>query len=69
MKGFFKSILFYIISLCFFALYFKIVNYVFNKWMPLNTTFDLISILILFFVALPLSFVSAGLFIKLVKKI
>ena len=66
MKKFKSNFMYYTFTAIFFIIYFKLIGYVCNRWMPLNPTVNLFTLWVLFFIAIPASAISAD---KLLEKI
>lgn len=56
------------IFIVFFLIYFKILSFLWTKFMPFNTASDIISVVILIFVNIPLSVISTEKLIKIIQK-
>ncbi|MBU3113679.1 hypothetical protein [Clostridium lacusfryxellense] len=63
-----KNIVFCILSVIFYIFYYNVLLWIFNRWVPLNATTDVLSLFIFIFVNIPLSVISAQMTIKIIKK-
>jgi hypothetical protein len=59
--------IFVFLTIIFFYLYFKILNFIFNEFIPLSPSADIASMWILFIIISPLSVYSADKIIKTIK--
>lgn len=63
-----KDIIYWIICIIFFALYFHILKFIWNTFIPFNTITDLVSLFIMIFVNIPLSVVSTEKIFTVIKE-
>lgn len=52
-----------------FLIYLKILNHIFNLRIPLTPIADFLSVLILIFIIIPISFITAHFFCEIYKKL
>ncbi|WP_033827538.1 hypothetical protein [Bacillus andreraoultii] len=57
----------YVLAIIFFIIYLKILNHIFNLRIPLTPIADFLSVLILIFIIIPISFITAHFFVKFIK--
>jgi hypothetical protein len=63
-----KRIVFGGICIAFFVVFFKILQFIWDRFMPFNAVTDVISIFILVFVNIPLSIICAQKVFKVIKQ-
>lgn len=63
-----KNIIFGGIFITFFVIFFKVLNFIWNSFIPWNALTDIISFLILVFVNIPLSIICTKKVIKVIKE-
>lgn len=64
-----KKAVFGIVCCLFFVLYFKVLQVVYNRFVPMNTTTNVISVFIMIIILIPLAVLSAYGCEKIVKKL
>lgn len=60
-----RNILFVVLTVIFFLVYFKILQYLWNAWIPYNTVTDVLSIFLIIVVIIPLSLITTNIAFKL----
>jgi len=63
-----KNIIFGIFSVIFFILYYNGLLQIFNSYVPLNATTNVISMFVILFVVVPFSVISAQISIDVIDK-
>lgn len=64
-----NNVIFGVITIIFFVIYFFIFRWIWNLWMPLSITTDIIAMFISLVVNIPLSLISAEKTIKIIKSV
>ncbi len=59
-----RNILFVVLTVIFFLVYFKILQYLWNAWIPYNTVTDILSIFLIIVVIIPLSLITTNIAFK-----
>jgi len=63
-----NNIIFGILTILFFVVYWNIVQWIWNRWMPINPITDVLAIFIVVIVNIPLSVISADYTIKIIEE-
>jgi hypothetical protein len=63
-----KNIIFGILTIVFFVVYWKVLAFIWDLWVPSNTTTNVLSMFLLVVVNMPLSAISANQTIKVIKE-
>ena len=63
-----KNIIFGALTILFFIIYWKVLAWIYNQWVPMNNYTDLLALFIIVFVNFPLSAISARQTIKVIKE-
>jgi TM2 domain-containing membrane protein YozV len=64
-----KRLILILLSILFFVIYFKILQFLYNAFVPFNTLTDIISIFIIIVVIIPASVISATKITRMLKTI
>lgn len=63
-----KNVVCWLICIAFFIIYFLLIKYIWNKFIPFNTSTDLIALFIIIFINIPLSIISTQKVFEIIKK-
>lgn len=60
-----RNILFALLTVIFFLVYFKLLQYLWNAWVPYNTITDILCIFVIIVVIIPVSLITTNVIFKI----